>query len=284
MFLAQAGIPLANMIGDREKAQRYSSETARIAAEANQPFVSWLAGVFQAGEELLAGRLDTAESVSRHAFELGEQLGARDAYSIHMGQLFWIRYEQDRLPDLAHPFLRGGLKPDIHPLSRAYACMMLCRLGRKTEVRPLFEAAVDELEAKALPALVGCALSDVASTLADTTRAARLYRWLAPYQQFVAMGPYSAGPLDYHRGMLASVLDDTEAAVRHFSAAVDLARRMRAPTWTARSQMAWAALLVRRGHPNEVAAARDLATEALATAGELGLGGIAERARTLLEG
>ena len=79
-------------------------------------------------------------------------------------------------------------------------------------------------------------------------------------------------------GVLAGALERYDDAERHFEAAIDIERRMRARPWLAHAQHDFAAVLVARGDPDR---ARPHLDEALRTYRELGMETWAARASEL---
>ncbi len=74
--------------------------------------------------------------------------------------------------------------------------------------------------------------------------------------------------------------DDAEAL---FAAAIDLCERAAAPTMVADTRAHWASSILPRGAPGDADKARELATAALVTAEELGLGWVATQSRRVLD-
>ena len=70
-------------------------------------------------------------------------------------------------------------------------------------------------------------------------------------------------------------------AERHFADAIDMTRRLESPPLTARAQCDYAELLLEREGAGDVELARQLSGESLATARQLGMKVLAERALSL---
>jgi class 3 adenylate cyclase len=81
-----------------------------------------------------------------------------------------------------------------------------------------------------------------------------------------------------HLGLLATVLGHFEDAERHFADAIEMAQRLESPPLRARTQCDYADLLIERAARGDVEHARRLSGESLATARELGMQVLAERA------
>jgi hypothetical protein len=116
--------------------------------------------------------------------------------------------------------------------------------------------------------------------------AARIARdRLAPYEDRIAVNSVTAtGPVAHHIGIAAWTIGDSETAVRLLRHSVDLADRVGAPVFAARSRLALAERLAldvsRHGDGSEITA---LASAAMATAERHGLAGILRDASRLID-
>jgi len=120
--------------------------------------------------------------------------------------------------------------------------------------------------------------------LGDTTRAARVREPLEPYadRNIVTASALCLGPAAYYLGLLDLTLDRPEQAVRSFQHAAALATRMEALPMVAMSHEGQARALLALDRPGDRPQAQTLLGEAAATAKELGIHGLAERANALL--
>ena len=85
-------------------------------------------------------------------------------------------------------------------------------------------------------------------------------------------------------GMLAAVLGEWDEAERRFLEANEMHERMGARPLEARTELAWAEMLLARGGSGDEAAARERLAEAIVIADALGMVAVAERARALVAG
>jgi tetratricopeptide (TPR) repeat protein len=125
-------------------------------------------------------------------------------------------------------------------------------------------------------------MAEVCHALGDMDRARTLYELLLPHSSKNVVSPPLVacyGVVARHLGLLASTLERWSDAERHFEAALELNSRQGGRPWVARTQHAYAEMLAARGNGSEHAAKLD--REALATARELGMQGLAERAAAL---
>lgn len=74
------------------------------------------------------------------------------------------------------------------------------------------------------------------------------------------------GAADRYLGLLASLLENWQAAEDHFHTAVKINERMRARPWQAHAQFDWATMLRRRGKRDDLERSDQLVKEALVAA------------------
>src|SRR5258708_10432491 len=93
--------------------------------------------------------------------------------------------------------------------------------------------------------------SEVCVYLDDAPRAASLYKLIAPYADRNALLDVHVcyGPLARHLGALASVGSHFDDARRHFEAAPESNRQLRAPLWLPHSLFHYAPLPLPPRHP-----------------------------------
>ena len=123
--------------------------------------------------------------------------------------------------------------------------------------------------------------------LGDAGRARELYDLLAPHggrNVLVGRGASCNGSASRLLGMLAGVLGEWDEAERRFSEAREMDVRMGAQPFVARTELAWAEMLLARGEAGDGAAARERLAEAIVIADALGMVTVAERARALVAG
>jgi tetratricopeptide (TPR) repeat protein len=82
-------------------------------------------------------------------------------------------------------------------------------------------------------------------------------------------------------GLLATTMSRYEDAARHFEHALTMNTQIKAPLWTAHTQHNYARMLLLRNGPGDHNRAWDLLRDALATADQLGLKALADKARRL---
>jgi len=180
------------------------------------------------------------------------------------------------------------LYPNI-PAWRSALALLLIELGRADEARGEFERLADggfaafPRDANWLIAVT--LLAEVCGALGDGARAAELYRLLAPYagrNVVVGRNATSYGGASRLLGVLAVARQDFELAERHFEEAQALHARMGARPWEARTQVAFAEMLLQRRRGDDVARASELLADAILVADALGMVVLAEHARSLV--
>jgi DNA-binding SARP family transcriptional activator len=264
-------------------------EAVRLADELGQPTMRWLATAVQAAARRLSGRLDDAERVARHALEIGEAAGHPDARHVYEhSSLFFVRYDQGRLIELVEACERHASGPSAPSQSVGNLGLAYVELGRLDEAR----AVLDRLAADHF-AIINGAMSrlieltvatEICAAVADRPRAETLHRLLAPHRGLIAnRGSASTGPIDHHLALLETTLDRFDDADVSFVSAAAFHERLGVPAWLARTRLEWARMLLSREQPGDAGRARELLGQALATARELGLGAVEQRAAALLQ-
>jgi hypothetical protein len=117
-------------------------------------------------------------------------------------------------------------------------------------------------------------MAEVAAGVRSKAAAEVLYEALRPFgSQFVICGTAGAtyGSVWRHLALLADVLGRSEEAAAHFERAIDAHRAAGALPYLAHTQREFAAMLLRRGAPEDRERADGLLAEAISTYGALGM-------------
>jgi class 3 adenylate cyclase/tetratricopeptide (TPR) repeat protein len=274
---------------DLEEFDRCRAREHELAERVDQPVLRWMTTWTDAARAAFAGSIDEAETLAQSAAQLGVAAGQPDALTIFFGaQLVLIRYEQGRLGEIVDLMRQAAEdNPGIPGLAAGLA-LAYCELDRAEEARPLLARFARNGFADVPRDVVTLTtlglFSETAAELGEREAAAKLYERLEPFSGGLAFsGATIRGPVDLYLGRLAATCGRYDDAARHFAAAASLVERIEGPTWLARVRVGWARMLFERGRPGDAEHARELARQALATARELGLGGIERRASGLLE-
>jgi tetratricopeptide (TPR) repeat protein len=264
---------------DLDEARLHLGQAARLADDLHQALHRWRVATRRAGELAVAGRLEEAQE--------GVLTARADAAALHRSlvgvstvQAYAIQRDQGRLTELA-PDLEERLhaQPDQYLWYPILANVQLDG-GRASEARATFERGMT-LFSRALrsgrPWLIClCILGDLAVKLDERDAAGVLYDDLLAVPGRIA-GVFASAPFtftDHVLAVLAGGLGRFDDAERHFAAAAELARRAGAPIWLARTEAEWARMLTNRRRPGDAERARELLDDALATARQLGAGGV----------
>ncbi|MGZ5338299.1 MAG: ATP-binding protein [Thermoleophilaceae bacterium] len=246
-------VPAFVALADIDAARAEVAVLLEMAEQTAQPFMLHVAEHYGSAIALSDGKLEAAEAIAQRSHEWSRLLTGRDASGVYGIQMFSVRREQGRLPELA-PVIRilarneeraGPWLPGL--------VSVLVELGMEAEARrELSRVASDGLdryrESLWLASLTY--LTDAAAALGDETTAALVYPELEPLAGANVMIGHLVtyyGAADRYLGMLASTLGEWERAELHFERALELNRRMGAQTWLAHTAYEFARMLLARG-------------------------------------
>jgi tetratricopeptide (TPR) repeat protein len=269
---------------DVEQVDVHLATCVEVTARLGQPELLWLSGRLQAFRALLDGRLEEAEASARQAFAHGSRSGQPEAHSGHANQLGDIRHQQGRLSEIGDP--RAFMAYDATSAAdRASMAYLLYELGQLDRAGELFQidAANDFADIAYNWMWLYAMLNEahVCAGLRETATAAYLYQRLSPWHDHVPFpGTITRGAVAHYLGLLANVSGRHNAADHHFSEALNIHQRIRAPYWTARTQLEWARSLTARGASGDDDRARDLVAAAAVTARHYGFAALAHQAAT----
>jgi DNA-binding CsgD family transcriptional regulator/tetratricopeptide (TPR) repeat protein len=279
-------VPALVALGDVDAARHELDELLRTAEQTAQPFILHVAEHYGSAIALCDGRLEAAEAMASRSHEWSRLLTGRDASGTYGIQMFSIRREQGRLDELAplvgilagDPGRTGPWRPGLVAL--------LADLGMEAEARRELGRVVDEGLDRYRESLWLASLTylvDACASLGDEVAAELLYPELEPFAGTNVMIGHLVscyGAADRYLGMLASVLGEAERARAHFEGALELNRRMGAPTWIAHTAYEYARLLVSLG-PADRDRADALLAEASALVDRIGMPALRRRIAAL---
>src|SRR5262249_6072388 len=127
-------------------------------------------------------------------------------------------------------------------------------------------------------------LAEVCGALHDGPRAAELYAMILPYagrNVVVGRNATNNGCASRLLGILASTQGAWDLAEGHFDEAQAMHLKMGARPWHARTEVAYAEMLLARGRPDDVSKASDMLADAILSADSLGMVVLAEYARSV---
>jgi DNA-binding CsgD family transcriptional regulator len=278
-------IPELLRAGEREAAETAVEAYARLAQEVRIPTRLLRSTTFRGCLALLDGRFAEVERLAEQGYAIGQSGQVWRADLLRMAQIYAVREQQGRL-DEAETVMPAivAAYPGLEPQFGCALAYVRAELGYEAEAREVLEARAADgfasLRRDQNWLSAAGALAAVCLVLGDRERAAMLYELLRPYPDVAnvrASGMAVFGSVPHFLGVLATTLGRWEAATRHFEAALALHARLRARPWLARTQRAYADLLLRQGRAADAPRARALLDAALATARELGMARLAEQ-------
>jgi DNA-binding SARP family transcriptional activator/tetratricopeptide (TPR) repeat protein len=273
-------------LGDVVGADVQIAAASKLADALQRPLWLWWTLLLRCTRAQMTGRFAVAERLAEEALEVGRHGQAENAVNAYAQATFNIRREQGRLAEV-EPAVRRFV--DIYPMLvawRAGLALMLVELGRADEARDEFEALarLDDLPRDANWLIGVTLLAEVAGALGDGARAEPLYALLEPFAgRNVVVGRAATcnGSASRLLGILAAAVRSWELAEGHFIDALAMHERMGARPWVARTQLAYAEMLLTRRRRGDRARARGLLEDALSTAEALGMPVVAQRGQQL---
>jgi DNA-binding CsgD family transcriptional regulator len=262
----------------------------QTAQQLRQLHYRWQLPLARAARAMLAGRFAEAEELATQGLAIGRRAGDQAVELYHAGIVGPLRFLQGRLGETVEVFQDPATRFPAFPLLRVSLAAALAEAGRTDQAR----AEVEPLAAgdlAAVPRDLGWSFSLAMLALAcyrlgDTELAAGLHGLLEPYaDRNISSGRFGAiylGPAAYFLGLLAETLGRHEEAVDHFAHAAALAARLQARPMVARSREGQARALLALDRPGDRPLAQALLEQVIATAQELGIHGLGERANALL--
>jgi DNA-binding SARP family transcriptional activator/tetratricopeptide (TPR) repeat protein len=278
-------------LGDVAGADVQIDAAAALAAVVHRPLYLWWTSLFRCTRAQLSGDFAEAERLAGETLAIGQRGHAENALHYYAMAMFNIRREQGRMGEVEDAVARFI---EMYPAIPAWRCtqaLMHVELGRLERAREVFEA-VAEGGFGALPRdanwlIAVTLLAEVCGAMGDADRARELYDLLAPHggrNVIVGRAASCNGSASRLLGILAGVLGEWEQAEQRFFEAREMHVRMGARPWLARTELAWAEMLLARGEPGDDVAARERLAEAIVIADALGMVAVAERARALVAG
>ncbi|MBV8950913.1 MAG: AAA family ATPase [Actinobacteria bacterium] len=283
-FVARlARVDCSMQAADLDEVDRRLEEMQSIAASLSLAHHRWMSESSASWRALLDGRVGDAEAANDRALDVAIKTGQSEAFVVYGGQLMQIRNQQGRLAEIVDLIEQTVEQSPALPELRATRAFVLCEAGRHDDARALLDrelAADFDDVARTNIWLPGMGQwAHVAIALGHREAAAVLYDALSPFAAqvmmvFVVVMGAVARPL----GRLAQILDRHDEAEAHLTAALAIHERLRAPYWTACTQLDLADVLTSRGSPGDTDRAAELTRTARATAAAHGYGGLLRRA------
>ncbi len=277
--------------GDRATCEADLAAARSLVARLHEPANELRSKILDNMLVILDGRLAEAEAAIFDYLAFAEAHGPElleTAVTSAGSQFFRIRYEQGRLDELRENIEeRVEQFPNV-PAWRIGLAGVHVQNDRSELAREhiRFLAADDfaAVPSDGLWILTIAGVARVSAELGELDIAARAHELGAHFTGRLAFaGNSMEQPVDLSLGVAARVLGRIDEALCHFDAAIDVSQRAGAPTFVAVSRYEQAKTLAEREGPGDRDRAVALATSALATAQELGLGRIDHLASALLD-
>jgi DNA-binding CsgD family transcriptional regulator len=260
----------------------------RTAERLRQLHHHWQLPLAYATRAMLGGRFAEAEALAAQGLAIGRRAGDKGVGIRYATCLVTLRWLEGRFGETVELFQRLSARFPALLVYRAGLAGALIEAGHTDEA----QAVVERLAVRDLAALPRdpawswtlAALAFPCLHLGDRTRAAMARQLLEPYadRNIVLIGTQCLGPAAYYLGLLDLTLDRPEEALGRFTEAAALAAKIEARPMIAMSREGQARALVALDRPGDRPQAQTLLGEAAATAKELGIHGLADRANALL--
>jgi DNA-binding CsgD family transcriptional regulator len=260
----------------------------RLADELHEPLARWRALQAESWIALLKGRFVEAATLAEEARQLGRKghhAAAEFTYLTHVNVMAVYRGGLEAalqaMADLLRPLPESSSTP-------IFVSGVLALMGRLDEAR----AALRQIAAAgfkdlgpSIAWLPGVALiAEAIAIVGDRDVGQQAYDAALPFARLNVSAGASGlyGSVSRYLGMLATVLERWDDATAHFEHAIEFEQRMGAPPFIARSRIAYAEMLVKRGRDADQHRARQLLDSALAVCQELGMKPWEEHASKLI--
>ena len=281
-------------LGDINAADRGLDALERQADTLQQDYPKVMAAFARARHHFLAGRLENYEAVARELLARAVEGRDEQANLAYLGMMIYVNRERGRPRELneyaerAESIVRRA--GDAINLFLPWRCILAgvyAELDRRAEARRDLESLArndfSDLPRDWMWLVNVSTLSEVVAYLGDAPRARLLYDPFVPYAQRCVGGymPFCHGSASRPLGLLATTMERFDIAARHFEDALELNAKIRSPLWVAHTNHDYARMLVRRDQPGDREHALELLSAALATADELGLKALMDRALLL---
>lgn len=253
----------------------------RVLAELLRIQLRHLQGDWSGLEELIESALELGRRIERHA----PHLHGDGAYG---AQMFALNRDLGRLRNLA-PIVGRMLEQGSAALWPPGLMLLCCEVGLMDDARTTFEQLAAREFAGVprddmwLTCMVYCA--ETCAALGDAERARLLYQRILPYSGQTASHPMAVclGAVDLYLGLLAETMSETDRATEHYQAALSMNRSMRAWPMLTRTLVRYGRMLLASELPEQRARGRSPINEAELLATRLGMAGLIEDIRCILD-
>jgi class 3 adenylate cyclase/tetratricopeptide (TPR) repeat protein len=254
--------------GELDTAKGIFAMCEDVARKLGQPHMVWNTALERCSYQIIAGNATAAEASATEALNIGIASGQADALMFYGVQLHAIREMQGRTDEIIELFAEAVEDNPGLPALRAGLAHAYMAVGRSTDAaRVLAPDIEDKFASFPFDVTWTLGMHVCAETVAElglAEPATSLYERLAPFGHVLpCAGPTVYPVLADALGRLATTLEWFEAAEEHFAHAHAFHKRMPAPYYLARTDLAWAGMCLRRDATGDRARARSLVEHAL---------------------
>ena len=238
-----------------------------LAERIDQHFFHWDCANFRGGRALLAGDTDHAEELANQALQIGTDSGQPDARTWWGTQMIDVSHQRGTMGDLI-PLIEQLVDeaPEVAGAYSASLAMAYTYANRIEDARHLLEefaAGAFDLPVDLNWTLAFACYAIAAVAVDDPDFAGPLLEQLAPYaDQLATSAITNASPVSCLLGGLATVVGRYEQADAYFSQAAATNDRLKAKSFTARTNLWWGMMHAKRKAHGDTDRARHLLTHA----------------------
>jgi class 3 adenylate cyclase len=259
----------------------------KSAAELTEPALLWHAKFRLASRALIAGDPVEAEVLAVQARDIGIGAGQPDAPLYLSPQIAVARLQQGRMNEIIPQVASTAAHVSAMPVFLALLALSHSDCDQTFEAQQLLTDALSR-GLSTLPldnvwlSAVTC-WAQVAADCQSREAAGQLYSMLEPFEDQACYDRLTfVGFVAHYLGELATVLENYQAAERHYVAAAARARQMDAAWAAAATALARGQMYLARSAAGDAAQAEHFLTEAIATATARGYATIERRSRSAL--
>jgi DNA-binding winged helix-turn-helix (wHTH) protein/tetratricopeptide (TPR) repeat protein len=284
--------------GDLAAADREVEASRRLSSELRDATSYYFSSFYRVARLIGDGRFEEAEPAIRECLEEGRRIARYDdrytatavgIFFLHVFQVLRLKGEISRV---------GGEMPDIMPLAAFPGPIFECAdaylgyfAGRNERARAIYDQVAESgfeniAQDEWFLTELGL-LTELASLFGDAQGASVLYDLLRPYAEYNLTNPLLRvydGSVQRFLGLLAATRGRPDEAIGHFEAAAARNAAMGARPALAWTHFGHAGALLARGGPGDREEAEKLLDRCLEQANEMGMNGLAERARARQSG
>jgi len=239
-YAALVGIGPALEAGEMDLADARIAQASALGDELQEPPLRWFVLLPRATRAVIGGDLALAEDLAEEGLRIGMDTGQPDALLAYAGTVLITRLLSGRLEEIDGAYGTPAAGVGDSAIGRMIVGWIDAQLGRSDAAAGvLSELAADDFGAVRkdltwLAVIAGCAEMCVAAK--DRAVAQAIRDRLLPHRGvFVTVASAAwLGPVEYYLGLTDLVLEDRDAARRHFDEAEAALDRLPAPAWVAR--------------------------------------------------